>query len=170
MNANECLILDDDELERTQSQTQEILNPRDMRSWLPETLRHQNPFQSGYVSTSHAFPKVFQKKEEFPKLSERIVPIPQTTMNYRSRLLQKPETLQKVSTINILERVREVLQDEDKMNSRNNEQSPLEEKSPPYSPHTPPYPYESPVLFTSNPPINEIIYPTAITPPPVSPS
>lgn len=179
MNANECLILDDDELERTQVPGQELINPRDMRSWLPETLRHQNPFNSGYVSTSHAFPKVFQKKEDFPKLSERTIPIPQTTMNYRSRLLQKPQPLQKVSTINVLERVREVLQEEVKVECRKcsgnhwtltcNE-NPREETSPPYSPHTPPYPFDSPVLLTSNPPINEILYPTVITPPPVTPS
>jgi len=187
MNANECLILDDEELERTQVNPQEeVINPRDMRSWLPETLRHQNPFNSGYVSTSHAFPKIFQKKEDFPKLSERTAPIQQTTMNYRSRLLQKPQATQKISTINVLERVREVLQEEVKVECRTcsgnhwtvtcEENQLRHETPPPYSPHTPPYPFDSPVLLTSNPPINEIIYPlgtpmypTEITPVPQSP-
>lgn len=164
MSANECMILDDEELEKTQVKPEEKLNPRDMRAWLPETLQHTNPFQSNYVSTSHAFPKVFQKKEDFPKLSERVVPIPQTTMNYRSRLLHKPEQIEKISTINVLERVREVLQ-ETKAEPRQ-----VQDNPPCYSPHTPPYPY-SPIEFTNSPPVNEIVYPigtpvypTAMTP------
>lgn len=184
MNINECLILDDDELERRPVQKEEVIHPRDMRTWLPEILHHQNPFNSTYVSTSHAFPKVFQmksgQKEEFPKLSERTVPIPSTTMNYRSRLLQKSQHLEKISTINVLERVREVLQESNdliqcKTCAGNHwtvtcdQPQRVEEKSPCYSPHTPPYyPFDSPILFTAIPPVNELIYPTAITPPPPS--
>jgi hypothetical protein len=174
MNTNECLILDDDELERPQAQKEEVIHPRDMRTWLPETLNHQNPFNSTYVSTSHAFPKVFQmksgQKEEFPKLSERIIPVPSTTMNYRSRLLQKSQQLEKISTINVLERVREVLQESnDLIHTENNWTVTCDQpQSPRYSPHTPPYPFDSPVLFTAIPPMNELIYPTAITPPPSS--
>lgn len=193
MNANECLILDDDELEITQRKPVENINPRDMRSWLPETLHHTNPFNSTYVSTSHSFPKVFQmkgagQKEEFPKLSDRIVSIPATTMNYRSRLLQKPQQQQneKVSTINVLERVREVLQDVSGAEVQNSlmkcrtcggghwtlscEQEKVEEKSPPYSPHTPPYPFDSPVMLISSPPINEILYPIGTPVYPSTPS
>ncbi len=177
MSANECLILDDDELEASQVRKEENINPRDMRSWLPDTLHHTNPFNSTYVSTSHAFPKVFQikqaQKEEFPRLSERAAPILATTMNYRSRLLAKPD-LPKVSTINVLERVREVLQKEeitDLSGVRNcgghhwtlgcpkNEEIPEYDS---YSPHTPPYPPHSPPsppFLINTPPINQMIYP-----------
>lgn len=202
MSANECLILDDDELEATQVQQEDKINTRDMRSWLPETMRHNNPFNSNYVSTSHAFPKVFQmkvaQKEEFPKLSERIAPIPQTTMNYRSRLLAKPD-LPKVSTINVLERVREVLQKEEgtkEVNSThlitcrncgdhhwtlscpNNKDQ--DENEVCYSPHTPPYPPVSPGLpsyaprsppfIINTPPINQMIYPIGHLLQPLEPS
>jgi hypothetical protein len=198
MSANECLILDDDELECTQVQQEEKINPRDMRSWLPETMRHNNPFNSNYVSTSHAFPKVFQmklaQKEEFPKLSERAAPIPQTTMNYRSRLLAKPD-LPKVSTINVLERVREVLQKEEGITTKDVSGSTLitcrncgehhwtlscpknKEKEPCYSPHTPPYPPDSPPYPTrsppfiiNTPPINQMIYPIGHLLQPITPS
>jgi hypothetical protein len=160
MSAQECMILDDEELE---NQQKEIFNPRDMRAWLPDVLKHVNPFESQYVSTSHAFPKVFQMKsakEEFPKLSERVIPVTKPTMNYRSRLLQKEQ----MSTINILEKVRTVLTDVKEIAEKN----PPEETR--YSPHTPPYPFDSPVLMTASPPINEIFYPTAITPPNPTPN
>jgi hypothetical protein len=189
MSANECLILDDDELEATQVQQEEKINPRDMRSWLPETMRHTNPFNSNYVSTSHAFPKVFQMKvalkEDFPKLSERTAPIPQTTMNYRSRLLAKPD-LPKVSTINVLERVREVLQKEEG-NSKDMSGNTLitcrncsehhwtlscpntkeQEEDQVYSPHTPPYPSDSPVVHMI-PPYPNRSPPFIINTPPIN--
>ena len=193
MNANECLILDDDELEKAQQIVQEEpSNPRDLRAWLPQNNQHQNPFMSQYISTSHSFPKVFHmknQKEEYPKLSDREIPVVKTTMNYRSRLLQKPQTTN-LSTINVLERVREVLHDvsgsqvEKKdisgvpMNTNlvkcrtcggphwtlSCEKNKLPEE-PSNSPHTPPFPEfptympPSPPFIVNTPPLNQIIYP-----------
>ena len=192
MSANECLILDDDELEKSQVQVEETLNPRDLRTWIPATP-HANPFTSQFISTAHSFPKVFHMKqantykEDFPKLSEREGPAAApTTMNYRSRLLQKPAPKPtNLSTINVLERVREVLHDVSGQTIPQNIQSPLlkcrtcggphwtlgcsqnqepEEQrysphTPPYPPDSPPYPTRSPPFIIDTPPINQIIYP-----------
>jgi hypothetical protein len=189
MNANQCLILDDDELEKVQ---EEGVNPRDLRTWVP-TGSHSNPFNSQYISTAHSFPKVFHMKhannykEEFPKLSEREGPVvPPTTMNYRSRLLQKPSPMLKpanLSTINVLERVREVLHDvsgqDVSVNTMNSslvkcrkcdgnhwtlscpqkEEERYSPHTPPYPPDSPPYPNRSPPFPINTPPINQIIYP-----------
>lgn len=182
MNANECLILDDEELEKAQQiKQEEPSNPRDLRAWLPQNIHHQNPFTSQYISTSHSFPKVFHmknQKEEYPKLSEREISSVKTTMNYRSRLLQKPQTAPttNLSTINVLERVREVLHDVSGNQVEKNDSSGIsmstnlvkcrtcggphwtlscEQKKLPeessYSPHTPPYP-EYPQYMPPSPP------------------
>lgn len=198
MNANQCLILDDEELEQMEQMKQEdsVMN-RDLRAWLPQNIQHANPFTSQYISTSHSFPKVFHMKnpkEDYPKLSEREVPVMKTTMNYRSRLLQKTPAApaaaaaQELSTINVLERVREVLHDVSGVQvskkdisgvSLNTslvkcrscggphwtlccEKNKVAEEDA-YVSHTPPYyPPASPPFITNTPPINQIIYPIGI--------